>query len=116
MATLRVDVRGDDRIRANLARAAAHIDNPHEPLKQAADAVADRASELAPKDTGNLAGRNRGRVTKHTASVFNRVRYAGFQEHGTRVMHAHPFLRPALQTTDIAAFFEQFAHDVANDI
>lgn len=113
---LRVDIRGDRRIRANLARAAAQMKDPHDALKEAAQAVADAATEYAPKRTGNLARRNRARVTVRTASVFNRVRYAGYVEHGTRVMHARPYLRPALETTDLTRYFDAFAEDVADTI
>lgn len=90
--------------------------DPRDALKDAAQAVADRATELAPKRTGNLSRKNRARVTVRTASVFNRVRYAGYVEHGTRVMHARPYLRPALEQTDLSSYFEAFAADVADTI
>ena len=116
MAELRVDVRGDTRIQAQLRRASSRLDNPRPALQEAAKEVARTATRLAPKDTRRLSTRNRARVTLNTASVFNRVRYAGYVEHGTRVMRAHPYLRPALQTTDIGQIFADYAADVITDI
>lgn len=116
MAELRVDIRGDERIKANLARASAKMRDPRPALEDAAKAVAKRATVLAPKRTGNLSRRNRARVTLRTASVFNRVRYAGYVEHGTRAMVARPYLRPALQQTDLTTYFDDFADEVADTI
>ncbi|GMV27722.1 MAG: hypothetical protein AMXMBFR58_37530 [Phycisphaerae bacterium] len=113
---LRVDILGDKRIQANLQAAARKLDNPRPALEKAAKAVTRTAATLAPKRTGNLSRRNRARVTLRTASVFNRVRYAGYVENGTRAMRAHPYLRPALKQTDIASAFEQLADDVADTI
>ena len=116
MTSLRVDVRGDKRIQASLARAADRIDDPRPALDEASKAVARTASQLAAKRTGKLARSNRARVTLRTATVTNRVRYAWYQETGTRVMNAHPFLRPALATTPIESYFDDFAADVADSI
>ncbi|MGB3604238.1 MAG: HK97-gp10 family putative phage morphogenesis protein [Gordonia sp. (in: high G+C Gram-positive bacteria)] len=116
MQTLRVDVRGDKRIAASLRRAAVRMDNPRPALAQAAKAVAAKAGELAAKRTGRLSRQNRARVTVRTATVSNRTRYAWYQEEGTRVMRAHPYLRPALTTTPIGEIFQDFANDITNDI
>lgn len=113
---LRVDIRGDKRIQANLQAAARKLDNPRPALEKAARAVARTATTLTPRRTGRLSQRNRARVTVRTASVFNRVRYAGYVENGTRAMRAHPYLRPALKQTDITAYFDVFADDVADTI
>lgn len=113
---LRVDVRGDARIQANLRRASARMENPRPALQRAANAVVRQATTLAPKRTGHLSQRNRARVTLRTASVFNRVRYARYVEFGTRAARAQPFLRPALRTTDIGAIFDDYAADITNDI
>ena len=63
-------------------------------------AVEAEAKRLAPVDTGNLRRSIIGEVvtTKagHTAVVGSNVRYAIYQELGTRYHPASPFLRPAL--------------------
>ena len=47
-------------------------------------------------------------ITFTEARVFNLVRYAVYNEYGTRYMSAHPMLRPALAETR-----DEFAHFVA---
>ena len=66
-------------------------------LPQAVFSVTEQASLLAPVDTGNLRASIHGRVEGRVGIVgTGPVKYAEFQEYGTRFMPAQPFLRPAI--------------------
>lgn len=87
--------------------------SPSPALRDAARAVTRTAQNLAAKRTGRMSRSNKARVTANRASITNRVRYAWYQEHGTGVMDAHPFLRPAVETTDLTPYFDKYAEQVA---
>ena len=106
---VRVTVRGDRRVQAGLAKVAADMRTPTPALREATEAVARTASRLAAKRTGRMSRSNRARVAGAVGRVTNRVRYAPYQEHGTRYMNAHPFMRPAARITDVEPYFEEYA-------
>lgn len=106
---IRVTVAGDKRVQAGLAGTAADLERPTPALRDAADEVARTAARLAAKRTGRMARANRVTVTPPVARVTNRVRYAPYQEHGTRYMRAHPFMRPAARLADVETPFEDYA-------
>lgn len=101
-----VEVHGDKALARALSRAARDVENLTPPTRAAAREVERRAARLAPRRTGRLAGGTRSRVTGGTAVIANAVRYAPYQEYGTRVMPAHPFMRPALYTAPIEQEYE----------
>lgn len=109
---VRVTVDGGPRLQAGLARSAAQMDRPTEALRQAGQAIARAASRLAAKRTGRMSRANKVKVLTTVARVTNRTRYAPFQEHGTHIMNAHPFLRPAAETTNVTPYFERYAEGV----
>lgn len=111
---MRVTVIGDKRVQAGLARTATELSHPVPALRKSADAVARTASRLAAKRTGRMSRSNRAAVAGTVARVTNRVRYAGYQEHGTRYMNAHPFMRPAAATTDLEPIFDRYVDRVAH--
>lgn len=108
----RIRVVGDKAVIAGLAKSAAAMQSPGEALGDAGAAVARNARKFAAKRTGRMASRVRVRVTPPTAQVSNSTRYAPFQEHGTRYMNAHPFMRPAGTLTPIAEYFDRYAEKV----
>ena len=110
-----VTVHGDARVRAGLARSAKQLRTPSPALRDAAKAVTRTAASLAAKRTGRMSRSNKARVSSTRASITNRIRYAWYQEHGTGVMDAHPFLRPAVETTDLTPYFDRYADQVIRD-
>jgi HK97 gp10 family phage protein len=106
---IRVDVDGDRATLAALARSADNMSDLRQPTTEAANAVRNRAAGLAAKRTGRLAASNRVSVAGGTGVVSNRTPYASFQEYGTSVMNAHPYLRPALYGAPIDHLYEQHA-------
>lgn len=111
-----VRVTGDKAAIAALSRAAREIADLSDPTREAARAVEQRAARLSPRSTGRLAAANRSSVSGGVGTISNRTRYAGYQEYGTSVMHAHPYLRPALYTAPIEKFYEQHVDRVVHRI
>lgn len=109
---MRVTVVGASRVQAGLAKSAADLSMPTPALREAADAVSRTAARLAAKRTGRMSRSNRARVVGSVARLTNRVKYAPYQEYGTRYMNAHPFMRPAAASTDLEPIFEQYADRV----
>lgn len=107
--TVRVTVTGVARLRRGLARAERNLSDLAPPTRRAADDVARTARRLAAKRTGRMASGVRRTVNGGTAVISNQVRYAPYQEYGTRVMNAHPFMRPAVQATPITKHYEDHA-------
>ncbi len=75
-------------------------------VKAGAEIIRQRAEELAPRDTGQLAESELVRVIGADSSAAEVVAkigpdrkcfYGMFQEFGTAFMVAHPFLNPALE-------------------
>lgn len=109
---VRVTIDGGARLQAGLRRSADDMRAPRDALREAGEAVARTASRLAAKRTGRMARSNRVKVLTTVARISNRTRYAPYQEHGTRYMRAHPFIRPAAHTTRIEPYFERYADRV----
>lgn len=109
---IRVTVIGDKKVAAGLAKSARDLSTPTPALRDGGDAVARTAGRLAAKRTGRLSRSNRVTVAGNLARISNRVPYAGFQEHGTQHMRAHPFMRPAAHMTDLEPYFERYAEQV----
>jgi HK97 gp10 family phage protein len=67
-------------------------------LEQMGQAVADKAKELCPVDTGQLKNSIGYTIVRSdmTVQIHADQSYAYFIEFGTRLMAARPFLRPAL--------------------
>lgn len=103
-------------MRRSLDRAARDIRDLTKPTRAAARDVAATARRLAPKRTGRLAGGVRVSVSGGTAVISDRIRYAPFQEHGTSVMRAHPFMRPAIATTNVVDHYERHVDDAVRHI
>ncbi|AKI28624.1 hypothetical protein GMA5_10 [Gordonia phage GMA5] len=106
---IRIRVTGDKAVQVGLARTAADLDRPVPALRQVAADLTRTAARLAAKRTGRLSRGNRATVATSTARVTNRVKYAGYQEGGTRYMNAHPFMRPAARLTDPTPAFDDYA-------
>ena len=109
---VRVTIDGGARLQAGLRRSAAEMNTPGPALRDAAKAVSRTAARLAAKRTGRMSRSNRTRVAGSVARITNRTRYAPYQEHGTSVMNAHPFMRPAAHLTDLEPYFERHAETV----
>lgn len=76
-----------------------------EGLILAADLIAQRATKRAPVDTGRL----KRSITRgnpfavqggQAISVGSNIKYAPYQELGTRKMRAQPYLRPAIRESE----------------
>ena len=106
---IEVRVTGDRAAVASLRRAARNLADLEPPTRTAARTVEQTARRLAPKRTGRLAAATRSRARGGVGTGSNTTRYAGYQEHGTRVMRAHPFMRPALYGTDVRGIYEDHA-------
>lgn len=113
---MRVQVVGDKALIAGLDRARREFNRLDQPTRRATEAVARDARRRAPKRTGKLAGRMTTRTTGGLGQVGNAVRYAPYQEYGTRVMAAQPYLRPALYGTPITNFYEDHANRALREI
>lgn len=113
---IRVELLGDKAVRARLDRGARELADLTTPTRRATDSVARRARQLARKRTGRLSAGNRTRVRGGLGTVTNTVRYAPYQEYGTSVMRARPFMRPALAGAPIREFYEDHAARVARRI
>ena len=111
-----VRVTGDRAAIASLRRAARNLKDLQPPTRKAARTVEQTARRLAPKHTGRLAAATRSRASGGVGTVSNSTRYAGYQEYGTRVMRAHPFMRPALYGTDIQDIYEDHAERAVRHI
>lgn len=109
---MRVTVVGASRVQAGLARTAADLSMPTPALREAADAVTRTAARLAAKRTGRMSRSNRTRVVGSIARITNRVKYAPYQEYGTKYMNEHPFMRPAAASVDLEPIFERYAERV----
>ena len=116
MANVRVKVIGDRALAAGLRRAGRELGELEPPTRRAARTVEQTARRLAPKRTGRLASATRSRASGGVGTVSNSVRYAGYQEYGTRVMRAQPFMRPALYGTDIQDIYEDHAERAVRHI
>jgi HK97 gp10 family phage protein len=66
----------------------------------AAVAVAERAAELAPVDTGELRGSISHQKLGDGWAVVASAPHAAYVEYGTSKMEAQPYLRPAAQGVD----------------
>ena len=70
-------------------------------LNRRANRVRNMAKRLAPVDRGILRASIQYEIRKErgelTARIGTNVKYAVYQEFGTRYMKAQPFLRPALK-------------------
>lgn len=110
---VKVEVDGLERLRVTMARAADTIADMQAPLGQASRRAATRASQLAPKVTGRLAGSVRATpATATQAGITATVPYAGVQEYGWPARHvtANPYLRPALAQTAPDTLKDMTAH------
>lgn len=105
---MRVQV-GDKAVIGGLARARRDLGRLEQPTRRATEAVARDARRRAPKRTGKLAGHMTTRTVGGVGQIGNAVRYAPYQEYGTRVMRAQPYLRPTLYGTPITSFYEDHA-------
>lgn len=70
------------------------------------------AKQNAPVDTGNL----RNSIThmpydENTEMIATTVKYAPYQEFGTRKMKAHPYLRPAVEN-----HVQEYKHIAENEL
>jgi HK97 gp10 family phage protein len=67
-------------------------------MRQFGTVIVDKAVQLAPKRTGALATSIHYEYNEQTyaLAILVGVPYGIFQEYGTRNMHAHPYIRPAL--------------------
>ncbi len=71
----------------------------HVMIEEVGQEVAAMAQTLAPVETGALRdsiAAHPGTDAKASSQIIADVPYAAFQEFGTSIMPAHPFLRPAL--------------------
>ena len=67
-------------------------------LQVIGDKASDYAADLAPFDTGRLAGSiSPAMVGEKTVAIGTNVEYAPYQELGTVKMRAHPYLRPGVE-------------------
>ena len=69
-------------------------------LKECADRIADKAQQLAPKDTGILAESIASESKSLTAVVTTDTPYAASIEFGTEHDSGKPFLRPAFDMNE----------------
>jgi len=107
---LRVEVEGDEALRASLARVAGQLDDLGKAGETGGRAVAQRAQSAAPVETGALARSIRAEATGKEITVTAAARYAPFQEYGTATVPASPYMRPALEaatTTIVDAYTGQ---------
>jgi HK97 gp10 family phage protein len=101
-----VEVKGADRLASTLNTAAAKLLDQSEPNRAAGEELTRRAQGYAPRRTGRLgASITTMRVDRQSVQVGSTVRYAGYQNYGTRHNRATYFLTRALdaQTTDVYA-------------
>jgi HK97 gp10 family phage protein len=70
--------------------------NGLEAAYEAAIVIAQKASELAPRDTGYLADNIHAEMTPEGGVVISEAPYTEHVEFGTSRMAAQPFLRPAM--------------------
>jgi HK97 gp10 family phage protein len=96
-----VKIQGADQLARTLDSAAAQLDDLSAANRQAGAIVAAEAQGRAPRRTGTLAGSIRvADVGPRSAGVTAGVRYAGFQEFGTRYVTPKYFLTSALGESD----------------
>ena len=86
--------------------------------EETANDVMDLASQLAPKDSGDLSQSGRVRQMKkggYVVSFGNGLpdKRAIFQEYGTHDQPAQPYLRPAAQAIDPTARFRRRLKDLS---
>lgn len=85
-------------VEAALGRTALKVNAADEVVEEeAANLVAEIASRLAPRLTGNL----RASIDDDGAYVIADTDYAGYMEYGTRHNAAQPFMRPAKELAEI---------------
>lgn len=78
-------------------------------LNKAATAVRRQAMLNCPVDTGTLRRsiqQTKASVYDHEVSIFSNVEYAPYVEYGTSKQAAQPFLMPAVESVNIAGYFE----------
>lgn len=99
----RVEVKGDDELAASLKRAADDIGDMSDALDDAGQLVEQRARSGAPVDTGALA--NSIAVARSGVEILVGPgigdAYPGVQEFGSSTTPAHPYLRPALDYSEV---------------
>lgn len=103
---VRVNVQGATTLGRTLGTASRQLADQRQPNTEAGRWLARNATGRAPRRTGRLAGSlTPTQVDRTGVSVSSSVRYASFQEYGTRRNRAHYFLTGALAdlTTDIYA-------------
>lgn len=111
MITVRIV--GDKALRARLHAAGRHYADLGEPTRRATSAIRATAARLAPKRTGRLAQATAARSSGGLGVVSNSIRYARYVEYGTRYMRAQPFMRTALQATNVVEPYEDHAEQSA---
>lgn len=101
-----VDVQGAAMLGRTLGAASRQLADQRQPNEEAGRWLAQNAAGRAPRRTGRLVGSiHPTQVDRVGVSVGSAVRYASYQEYGTRHNRAHYFLTGALAdlTTDIYA-------------
>lgn len=88
----RVKVRGLDRLRATLARAADDIEDGSPATEMVAEYVAKASAQGSPRRTGRMAAGHRARTSKGVAQVENATSYAGYVYYGTRGNKGRPWI------------------------
>ena len=68
-----------------------------------------RARYYAPIRTGRLIQQLRVGTTKYKAKINSTVKYAKFQEYGTKYMTAQPYMRPSLQQQHVKKYENWYA-------
>lgn len=92
------EVLGADQLARSLDDVAGGLDQMADAAGRAGDLVRVRAAALAPVNTGLLARSIQATVEGSNAVITAAAPYAIYQEYGTAIMPASPYLRPALDS------------------
>ncbi len=98
MSGMKVSVTGVDGIIRNLhATSARLVATLNAQIAMCSARIVTNAKANAPYRTGRLRNSIAARISRLEAEIVATAPYAGFVEHGTWKMRAHPFLLPALE-------------------
>lgn len=112
MARFRVKLYSDTEIRAKLREAGLRMSELSGPTRAAAEEIAANAEALAAKRTGVMSTSNKVTIRRGWGQIHNSVKYARYQEYGTKYMNKHPFMRPALASVDVVRYYDEHVDDV----
>lgn len=104
-----VKVQGADTLARTLDAAAADLDDLTDANRAAGEMVRNEAAGRAPRKTGALAASLRVEAGPQRALITAGVRYAGFQEYGTRYVSPKYYLQGALADADVEEPYYQAA-------